>query len=168
MRLFNGHLKLDGAAVKKMFIMQLSNIYCIKSYLVENLPAMSVTASFSDLKIAIMESVAEIKLQVLRMDEIFRIIGEVYHPHKCFGIRALTIQAYITSKAPGMTGLETDFTLLVHLRELESIEVLCYTILLGLAGKLPEKGLSGLLKQNLDMAKDSKELYELITREYLN
>lgn len=168
MRLFNGHLKMSQASLKKMFITQLNNIYCLKSYLVMNLPAVSETASFIDLKNAILESVGEIKLQLLRMDEIYKIIGETYKPHQCFGIRALTMEDYVASKAVGMSKLETDFSLLIYLQKLESIEVLCYSVLVNLAASLPDKGLTQLLNENLDMAKDSKVLYELISREYIN
>jgi ferritin-like metal-binding protein YciE len=168
MRLFNGHQKMDQESLKKVFLLQLNNIFCIKSYLVINLPAMAESASFNDLKNAILESVDEIKLQLLRMDEIYRIIGESYSPRQCVGVRALTMEAYVASKAPGMSYLETDLTLLYHMYTLESIEIASFTALHDLALSLPQNDLSILLKQNLDTAKDNKELYELISREYIN
>lgn len=168
MRLFNGHLKMDEASLKKVFLIQLNNIYCVKSYLVANLPVMAENASFSDLKMAIMENVDEIKIQLLHMDQIFTILGEQYEPQQCLGVRFLTIEAYVAIKADGMTPLEADLTMICFLNAIESLEMSCYKALYDLADSLPEKDLSFLLQQNLDMAKDSKELYDLISKEYIN
>ncbi|MGF7081036.1 DUF892 family protein [Mucilaginibacter sp. UYCu711] len=168
MRLFNGHLKMDNASVRKIFLMQLSNIYSIKTYLVANLPVMANSASFKDLEHAILESVDGIRLQLLRMDVIYRIINETYHPRQCVGVRALTMEAYVTSKAPGMSKLETDLYLLYHLNVVESLEISCFTALHTLALSMPEEDMALLIKQNLDMAKDNKELYEMIAKEYIN
>jgi ferritin-like metal-binding protein YciE len=168
MRLFNGHQKLSKKSLKKVFLMQLSNIYCIKCYLVANLPVIAESASFRDLKNAILEGVDEIKLQILRMDEIYSIIGEAYSPHQCVGVRALTLEAYKSSKSPDMSDLETDLMLLYHMNTLESIEISSFTALRDIASSLPNDDLSILLKQNLDIAKDNKELYDLISKEYFH
>ena len=168
MRLFNGHLKMSQESLQKVFLTQLSNIFCVKSYLVANLPIMAVTASFADLRNAILENVDEIKVQLLRMQAIYELIGETYDPRQCVGVRALTIEAFKGVKEPGMTGLETDLMLLFHLKSLEGINLACYKGLLDLAHSLPNDELSVLLKQNLDMANDSKELYELISKEYIH
>lgn len=168
MRLFNGHLKMDQESIKRVFLLQLSNIFCIKSYLVENLPKMAKDASFNDLKLAILESISDIKIQILRMEQIYVIIGEKYSPHQCIGVKALTQEAFTAINKIGMSGLEKDLGMLIHLNTLESIEIICFNSLHTLAKSLPQDDLSTLLKQNLDMAKDSKELYELITKEYIN
>lgn len=168
MRLFNGHLRMDEESVRKIFLMQLSYIYSIKTYLVANLPVMAKSASFKDLERAILENVDDIRLQLLRMDVIYSIINETYHPRQCIGIRALTMEAYVASKAPGMSGLETDLSLLYHLNALECMEISCFTSLHTLSLSMPEKDMALLLKQNLDMAKDNKELYDMITREYIS
>jgi ferritin-like metal-binding protein YciE len=168
MRLFNGHLKMDDASVKKIFLMQLSNIYSIKTYLVANLPLMAESASFADLKHAIIECIADIRLQLLRMDAIYSIINETYQHRQCVGVRALTMEAYVISKAPGMSKLETDLYMLYHLNIMESLEISCFTALHTLSLAMPNQDMAILIKQNLDMAKDNKELYELISREYIN
>jgi ferritin-like metal-binding protein YciE len=167
MRLFNGHQKMDQAALKKVFLLQLSNIFCIKLYLVEHLPIMAEVASFADLKNAILESVDEIKVQLLRMEIIYKAIGEVYSPRQCLGVKELTVAAYKDSQLPGMSKLETDLMLLFHLKTLESINITCYKGLHELALSLPGKDLALLLKQNLDMVTESKDLYDLISKEYI-
>lgn len=168
MRLFNGHLKMDEESVRKIFLMQLSNIYSVKTYLADNLPVMAKSASFKDLERAILENVDDIRLQLLRMDVIYDMINETYHPRQCLGVRALTMEAYVISKAPGMSNLETDLSMLYHLNALESLEISSYTALHTLSLSMPHKDMTLLLKQNLDMAKDNKELYDMIIKEYIN
>ncbi len=168
MRLFNGHLKLNQDAIKRVFLLQLGNIFCIKSYLVENLPVFAFKASFADLKLAILEGVGDIKVQILRMEHIYSIIGEKYNPQHCTGVKALTMEAFAATKKIKVSGLETDLGMLIHLSMLESVEIVSFNSLHTLAKSLPQDDLSILLQQNLDMAKDSKELYELITKEYIN
>jgi ferritin-like metal-binding protein YciE len=148
--------------------MQLSNMFCIKTYLVANLPVMATAASFIDLKNAILESVDEIKIQLLRMEAIYKMIDEEYSPHQCVGIRAFTIEAYAATKLPGMTMLETDLTMLYHLSAIESLEQACYSTLHEISLSLQNDDIALLLKQNLDMTSDCKELYKMIMREYIN
>jgi ferritin-like metal-binding protein YciE len=159
---------MGEVSLKKIFVMQLSNIYCVRKYLIVNLPVMAESASFNDLRNAILENVDEMKIQILRMDEIYRIIGEEYLIKQCLGVRFLTIEAYVAIKAEGMTKLEADLCMLCSLNAIESLEISCHKALCDIADSLPQDGLRLLLKQNLDMAKDSKELYELISKEYLN
>ena len=147
--------------------MQLSNIYSIKTYLVANLPAMANSASFNDLKMAILENISDISLQLLRMDVIYKLIGEQYNQSQCLGVRTLTMEAYVMSKAPGMTNLETDLYMLYHLNILQSLEISCFTSLHDIALSIAPNELTLLLKQNLDIAKDNKELCEMITKEYI-
>ena len=167
MRLFDGHQRMDEASLRKVFLLQLNNIFSVKTYLVANLPLMAFAASFADLKQAILENVEDIRLQLLRMTIIYRLLGEQFQNQDTKGVVALTREAFAASKEPGMTGLETDLSLLVLLRALESIEVVYFSVLAEIAQSMPDQQLKQLLKENLDLALDSKELYELITREYI-
>ena len=168
MRLFNGHLKMSQKSLQKVFLIQLNNIFCVKSYLVANLPIMAASASFADLRNAILENADEIKVQLLRMQAIYNTMGETYDERQCIGVRALTVEAFKGINETNMTGMETDLMLLFHMKSLEGINLACYKSLLDIANSLPNDDLSVLLKQNLDMANDSKELYELISKEYIH
>ena len=101
------------------------------------------------------------------MTLIYQMIGEEYHPQHCMGVRALTVETFVAAKTPGLSDLERDLLLLYHLNNLESIEISSFNFLHNIASSLPVDNLTILLRQNLDMAKDNQELFELITREYL-
>ncbi|WP_454802902.1 hypothetical protein [Mucilaginibacter phyllosphaerae] len=84
------------------------------------------------------------------------------------GIRALTIEAFVAAKTPDLSNLERDLLVLYHLNNLGSIEISSFTFLKEIALSMHLKDMTVLLHQNLDIAKDNKELFELITREYIN
>ena len=168
MRMFNGHLKLDEASLKKIFMLQLNSIFCVKEHLLQYLPTLIERASFRDLKNAILENVEDIKLQVLRMENMYVMLNETYSPNKCLAIKSITLEAYLATKYMQLSNLESDLTMLIHLRTIEGIEITCFQVLCDIAASLPGEELELMLQQNLDMAKDSSQLYELITQEYLN
>ncbi|MES2265949.1 MAG: DUF892 family protein [Bacteroidota bacterium] len=168
MRLFNGHLNLEEASLRKIFLMQLGNIFSVKTYLIANLPLIAESASFQDLKHAILETIGDIKVQLLRMDVIYKLIGEHYQPQQSMGMRAIITEIFVATKTPDLSHLERDLLLLYHLNNLESIEISSFTFLHKIALSMPLKDMTMLLHQNLDMAKDNKELFEMIMREYIN
>ena len=168
MRLFNGKLKLDAAEIKKVFMLHLNNTYAIKTYLVTNLPKLTVYTTFPDITNAIHESIGEIKIQLLRMDVIYAELKEGHRSGAAMGMKAFSIETVATLKQPGITQLETDVIILLHLNMLEGIEVSSYTALYDLALSMPHNDIAQLIKENLDMAKDSRELYRMITKEFID
>ena len=168
MRLYNGQLKLNEAATKKIFLIHLGNVYAIKTYLVANLSTLAAYATYPEILHAIDESIAEMKLQLLRMDYIYKIMNEEASLSQAMGVRALAIETINTLKVLSMTELESDITILLHLNMMEGIEIASYTALYDLSLSMPQDDVTLLIKENLDMAKDSKTLYDLITKEYIN
>ena len=77
-RLVDGNQNIEKKALKEIFLSQLNNIFGIKTYLVINLPVMARSANFRDLKLAMLEGADEIKLQMLRMEVIYKLLGEVF------------------------------------------------------------------------------------------
>ncbi|RVU01362.1 DUF892 family protein [Mucilaginibacter limnophilus] len=168
MRIFRGHFSLDEISLRKIFMVQLNSIFCVKQHLLKYLPTLIERASFNDLKNAIIENIDDIKIQLLRMEAMYQLLHETYSPHKCLGIKSITLEAFITNRDLHLSDLENDLTMLIHLRTLENIEITCFEVMHDIAAALPNKELDMMLKQNLDMAKDSQRLYKLITKEYLH
>src|SRR5476651_1494526 len=98
MRVFSGDLKLNDAALDKIFIKQLDNIYCIKKHLLIVLPKLAEKASFPDLRGAIVENIDQVKVQILRMDVIYKMYGTSYKDHNCIGVKTLSLETYIAAK----------------------------------------------------------------------
>lgn len=167
MRVYNGDLKLDDNTLKKLFLQQLDNVYCIKKHLVKVLPSFAENASFADLKAAILESTDQIKLQILRMDVIYKIYRAAYQDHHCVGVKTLSLETYMATRIDGQLPVERDLNLLIHLQITESVEVAYFGVLKGIAANLSETEVKILLDQNFESAIRCKNLYELIAKEYI-
>lgn len=168
MRVYNGDQKLDEAALKKLFLKQLDNIYCIKKHLIQVLPSLSDKASFPDLKNAIVEAIDQIKMQILRMDVIYKMFSAKYNEERCIGIKTMSLEAYIAAKVEDQQPVERDMALLIHLQITESVEMAYFSVLKNIASNLNNKDVEILLSQNLESAVSSKKLYELIAKEYIS
>jgi ferritin-like metal-binding protein YciE len=154
--------------IKTIFITQLSDIFSIKHCLSECLPLFAANVSYPNFKLAILENVEEINIQLIRMKEIFDLLGEKYEAQECDEVKAITHEFIKTINTATVSDLETDLGILFHLVTLADMEILSYSILYELAESIHDRAVLFLLRQNLDMAKDNKELYELIIHEYIN
>ena len=168
MRVYNGDLKMDNAALKKLFLKQLNNIYCIKKHLIQTLPSLADEASFPDLKEAIAESIDQLKMQILRMEVIYKILSSKYSGEKCMGVKTMSLEAYIAARVEDQSPVERDMSLLIHLQITESVEMAYFGVLKNIAASLNNKEIEVLLSQNFDSATSSKKLYDLIAREYIS
>lgn len=168
MRVYNGDLKMDDASLKKLFLKQLDNIYCIKKHLVKVLPQLADKASFTDLKEAIIENIDQVKMQILRLEVIYKIYTAKYQEEKCIGIKTLSLEAYIAAKVEDQQPVERDMALLIHLQITESVEMAYFSVLKNMAASLNNKEVEVLLNENFETATNSKKLYELIAREYIS
>ena len=79
----------------------------------------------------------------------------------------MTIEAYKDSRSEGMSPIQSDLTIIYHLITLESIEISSFEALNELAAAMPQTELSILIRENIDMAKDSKDLYTLLAQEFV-
>lgn len=168
MRVINGNLKLEQDAITRIFLKQMDNIYGVKKHLLVILPQLSAKASFADLKKAIVANIDVIKVQVLRMDVIYKVFKVKYNPDNCTGIKNFALDACEAILLDGQDPLENDLALLTHLQIIESLEAAYFNVLKNLAAGLGNGEVETMLKQNFDTAISSKRLYELITNEYLN
>lgn len=168
MRVFDGGQKLNNASLNKLFLKQLDNIYCIKKHLLKVLPSLADTASFPDLKTAILENTDQLKMQILRMDVIYKIYGAKYTEDKCIGIKTMSLEAYIATRVDDQADYERDLSLLIHLQIVESVEMAYFDVLKRIASNLENKEIVILLNQNFETATKSKKLYELIAKEYIS
>ena len=167
MRLLNGQLKVDERALIKIFIKQLDNIYCVKKHLLRVLPNLSAKASFNDLKEAIIANIDMIKMQMLRMDVIYKMFGATYDAENCIGIKTFSLTALEDATQDSEEPLENDLALLVHLQLVESVEIAYFDVLKNISVALSNTEVETLLSQNADTATSTKKLYELIANEYL-
>jgi len=130
------------------------------------LPLLAEQASFSDLRKAILENTDQIKMQILRMDVIYKACKNKYTNKNCKAVKTLVLEAYADTKANQLS-IERDLSLLIHLQIIESVEITYFNVLKNLSIALNNSEIETMLSQNFVTSTNTKKLYELIAREYI-
>jgi ferritin-like metal-binding protein YciE len=157
---------MDNKHLKKMFLEHLNNIYYGKQHLIDFFVEVADIASLSQLKLAIRECNNDTVNQILQMDEIFESIKEQPSKTSVLGIKAMTLEAYLSVIKTGKTPVERDVFILFYLQIIEGIEITYFKVLKNLAKAI---GYSNtLLDQPFDLAVDNKVMFEIIYKEYIS
>lgn len=83
-------LKLDD--LKKVFVQQLKDIYSAEHQLIEALPKMAAGATNTDLENAFRKHLAETRIHVRRIDEIFKHLEYKPGGHRCKAMEGLVAE----------------------------------------------------------------------------
>ena len=147
--------------------MHLNRIHCAKTYLVKQLPEVQEIADFRDLKLAIAETIDDVRIQILRMRKIFDLLASKVSIDACKGIIGLIEDTFSAVKQQQPDCWRRDMSILFYLQNIESIEMTSFQILHLTAGQLKNDDIKQLLKENYDEAKSDRALLMLITSKYL-
>lgn len=159
-------VQIEDKLLKKIFLEHLNYIYYGKHHLVNFFNEVKDIAKLNVLKMAIQEGVDDTENQIVQMDEIFKAIKETPSKTNTLGIKALTLEAYLTAIKAGKTPLEKDVFILFYLQQIEGIEITYFKVLKNLAKAI---GYSNtFLDQPFDAAVDNEIFFETIYKEYIN
>jgi ferritin-like metal-binding protein YciE len=160
-------MNLQPADLRRYFIDHLDKIYCAKSHLVENFPKVLQFATFSDLKNAIEGSISDLRNQLARMREIYKIMQEKYEPGACQMFAGL-IEDLFRGAEQEKNGPELrDMSIIYYMQNIESLEMASFHALQMAAIKFKNNDINDLLQDNFDEAKTERALLRLITAKYL-
>jgi ferritin-like metal-binding protein YciE len=149
------------------FVSHLNRIYCAKKQLVEKLPELSRQTVFLDLKQAIDETVVVVDLQIQRMRQMYILLDSIYHQENCTGLIGLLDEAFQSIGTQSDKAALRDLSILFYMRNIESIEMASFGMLMRIADKLENQEVVQLLRECYDEAKEDKVLLKQITENYL-
>jgi ferritin-like metal-binding protein YciE len=159
-------VKFENDHLKKMFLEHLNSIYFGKQHLLDFFNEVEIIGSLQQLKLAIDELRNDTNNQILQMDEIYRSIHKVPSKTTVLGMKAITLEAYLSVIKSGKTPVERDVFILFYLQIIEGIEVTYFKVLKNLAKAI---GYSNtFLDQPFDTAVENKFLFEAIYKEYIS
>jgi ferritin-like metal-binding protein YciE len=157
---------IEDNHLKKMFLEHLNNIYLGKHHLLEFFKEAEEIASVKLLKMAIDELRTDTNAQILQMKEIYESIGEQPSKISILGMKAITLEAYLSVIKAGKDAVEKDVFIIFYLQVIEGIEVTYFKVLKNLAKSI---GYSNtFLDQPFDMAVENKILFDAIYKEYIS
>ena len=158
---------LTEGELNEFFVDHLNRIYCAKSHLVRRFPELADQANFKDLKNAILETTLDVGNQILRMDEILTMMGQVHLATNCKGMIAMLEEAFDAVQDQNEYTTKRDMAILYYMHTIESMEMASFQLLRMVAVKLKNRDISQLLQENYDEAKEDRTLLLLITARYL-
>ncbi|MDP9080503.1 MAG: DUF892 family protein [Bacteroidota bacterium] len=160
-------IHLGDARLLKFFISNLDKIYCAKQHMVARFPEIANESHFEDLNQAILETVDDVKKQIIRMDEIYARLGAENTTTGCNGLAGMIEEAFTAIGEQKDDKALRDMAILFYMQNMESIEVASFQVLQMMAVKMKNPEIFQLLKENLDEAKDDRMLLLLITAKYV-
>ena len=154
--------------VKKLFIHQLNRMNCTKGYLIKTLPDLIEMASFNNLKLAISETLEDVKKQQERVDEIYGLLNSKASDDGCEVIKAVIEEAYhFGNPNNGLTRIINDMDIILYMRLIENICLTAFNMLKNINKFLGDGHITQLLLECSDENADNDKLFRLITEEYL-
>jgi len=159
-------IHLGDKRLLDFFISNLDKIYCAKKHMVDRFPEIAGEAHFEDLNQAIMETVDDVKKQIVRMDEIYEILDAENKATGCEGLAVMIEEAFTAIADQHDDIALRDMAILFYLQNIESIEVASFQVLQILAKKLKNAEIMQLLKESFDEAREDRKLLLEITEKY--
>jgi ferritin-like metal-binding protein YciE len=157
----------ESQALKQVFLHNLNRIYFGKLYLNNNLVHLIDLASFNALQLAIQEVWDDVKKQIVRMEEIYRLIAEVPSDKNCNPIKSIVKDEFCLNEAQSIPIL-TNVDAILYLQLLEHINITSYRMLIIVAKLLSyDNNVQHMLKECFDESIDNDQLFLLIAQEYL-
>jgi len=133
----------------ELFLDTLKDVYFAENKIVETLPKMHEAAKSAELKAAFEKHLAETKVHVERLEQVFEIIGEEPEQKTCDAILGITDEgAEIMEEYEGSPAL--DAGLLAAAQAVEHYEMSRYGTLRTWAHELGLNDAAGLLQTTLD------------------
>jgi ferritin-like metal-binding protein YciE len=157
---------LNADVLKRVFTHNLNRIYFGKCYLDKHLEHLISIASFPALQLAIGEFWEDIKKQIIRMREIYTIIGETPSDKNCNPIKSIVKDNFCLDEHQDLPIL-TDMDIIAYMQLLEHINMSACSMLKLIASKLKIADVEQLLVECFDESIDNDHLFMLVTKEYI-
>jgi ferritin-like metal-binding protein YciE len=152
---------------EQLFIHQLNRINCTKSYLSKNLPLLAEVASFKNMKLAILETLDDVKRQQSRIDEIYKLLHSKPSDEGCEVIKAVIEEAYNLGNNSGKSKVMNDMDIILYMRLIENLELTSFRMLKLINQFIGNEQITQLVAECCDENMDNDKLFILISEEYL-
>ena len=148
----------DDSALREFFIDGLKDIYYAEKKIVKTLPKMRKAATTAELKQAFLTHTEQSQQQVIRLEEVFTLIGEKAKPKKCEAIEGLVKEGEEIIASTGDGTATRDVGLIMAAQKVEHYEIATYGGLATLADTLGLSQAAKLLRQTLEEEKETDTL----------
>jgi ferritin-like metal-binding protein YciE len=156
----------DNHYLKAIFTHHLNRIYNGKCFLKKSIDHLISLASFKGLQLAMEEFANDVKNQIARMEEIYKLINETPVDLNCNPITNIIKDEFCLDKTQTMPILN-DLDIMLYVQLLEHVNITSYRMLIMIAKLLKYDEVKQLLIENFDESTDNDKLFLLIAKEYI-
>jgi ferritin-like metal-binding protein YciE len=155
------------SGLRELFINELKDIYWAEEALVKAIPKMISNATSPELIGALQDHLAVTEKQLMRLDEVFRSIGEKTSAKKCEAMAGLVEEAEeLMSEIED--GVVRDAAIISAAQKVEHYEIASYGTLVSFANTLGEYDAAELLEETLNEEKRADETLSEIAMSSIN
>ena len=123
--------------------------------------------SFPVLQLAMEEFADDVKNQMKRMDEIYKLLSESPSEENCNPIRSIVKDKFCLDSEQ-TDPLFKDMDVIAYVHVLEHINMAAYSMMKTIASKLELQEILQLLTECFDESYDDDHLFSIITKEYIS
>jgi ferritin-like metal-binding protein YciE len=158
-------VKFENVHLKRIFLEHLNSIYFGKKHLIDFFEEIKELASLTYLKEAVQECYEATQKQLVQLDSIYNTIDETPSKTTVLGIKAMTLEAYISAIKTGKTAMERDVFIVFYVQIIEGIEITYFDVLRNLAKAI---GYSNtFINKPFNLAVENKLAFEAIYKAYI-
>jgi ferritin-like metal-binding protein YciE len=141
--------------LRELFVEELRDIYDAEKQLVKALPKMAKAAESEELRAAFEEHLEVTRMQVQRVEEVFKLLGMAARGKTCEGMKGLIEEGQEAMQE--MEGSTLDAALIASAQKVEHYEIASYGTLATFADVLELQDAKDLLGQTLEEEKETDE-----------
>jgi ferritin-like metal-binding protein YciE len=156
----------NAAFLKQIFIHHLNRIYNGKNFLDSKLNGLISLASFKELQLAMEEFGSDVKKQILRMEEIYKLTNETPSNDIQNPIKSIVADEFFIEEEQ-IAPILNDLDIMLYVQVLEHINITSYRMLIMIGKLLKYDKVIQLLTESLDESADNDKLFTLIAKEYI-
>jgi len=150
-----------------LFLHGLKDIYYAENQIVKNLPKMIEAATNAELKKGLKDHLAETEQQVVRLEQVFEILGEKPKGTKCPGIDGILTEGdELLGEVEGR--IPTNAAVIAGAQAVEHYEITRYGTLIAWAHELGKDEVVPLLERNLREEKAADKKLTAIAEQRVN
>lgn len=147
---------MEANRLKHLYVEELKDLYSAESQMVKALPKMAKAATSEELRAGFEEHLEQTKGHVIRLEEIFKALGESPKGKKCKGMEGL-IKEGAEMIDEDLVPEELDVGLISAAQRVEHYEIAGYGCVATYAKLLGENAAESLLRQTLEEEKETDE-----------
>ncbi len=151
----NSNVYNEETKLKELFIEELKDIYWAEKHTTKLFPKMAKAATSEELRSAFETHLVQTQEQVVRLEQVFEMLGIPARAKKCEAMEGLAKEAQSAIEDTDKGTATRDAALIISAQKAEHYEIASYGSLVQLAKTIGEDEVSGLLQQTLDEEKET-------------